>query len=100
MSALAKESQTHTVVNPMLMSLSTATPHSLTPTVSQDGSMITSTHLPDSAIVDHGDVNLTVTDTTQDVPVSNPPSREPQPNNCGLWLNHSLDLPSAFDSGH
>ena len=71
MSALAKESQTHTVVNPMLMSLSTTTPHSLTPTVSQDGSMITSAHLPDTgAVVDHGDVNVVVTDTTQDVAVS------------------------------
>ena len=60
----------HPVVNPMVMSLSqtTATPRSLTPTVSQEGSMITSTsHLPEGVTIDHGDVNLTAGETSQEV---------------------------------
>ena len=71
MSALAKENQVHPVVaNPMVMSLSqtTATPRSLTPTVSQEGSMIMSTsHQPEGAVIDHGDISLAVGETSQEV---------------------------------
>lgn len=71
MSALAKENQMHPVTNPMVMSLSqvTPTPHSITPTVSQDGSMIQSGHLPDSGVVDHGDINISMADNSQEVSI-------------------------------